>query len=166
MPRKTRSTTKQPASPGPSLASMWPHKGARLTSLLSRTAAVGLMLSQLASPDPTCEENEGCVGQGEQPLSGWYIWCLVGITLIAIVCCMVLTCLRCWLKRSHPCLPGRTVAVFGASDIEFISGREPVVGPAANEDLHSPHLVLYPPSCIVPLGPPPPYEDSQKISRL
>ncbi|XP_036609209.1 transmembrane protein 207 [Trichosurus vulpecula] len=145
---------------------MWPPKGARFTSLLSRTAAVGLMLLQLVSPDPTCEENETCVGQDEQPLSGWYIWCFMLITLISITCCMVLACLRCWLKRSRPCLPGRTVAVFAVNDIESISGREAVTSPTGSADLHSPHLVLYPQSCIVPLGPPPPYEDAQKTSRL
>ncbi|XP_072477155.1 transmembrane protein 207 [Notamacropus eugenii] len=145
---------------------MWPPKGACLTSLLSRTAAGVLMLLQPVSPDPTCEENEICVGQDEQPLSDWYIWCFMLITVIAIICCMVLACLQCWLKRSHPCLPGRTVAVFAVSDIESISGREAVTGPAASDDLHSPPLVLCPPSCIVPLGPPPPYEDVQKTSRL
>ncbi|XP_027704567.1 transmembrane protein 207 [Vombatus ursinus] len=145
---------------------MWLPKGARFTSLLPRTGAVGLMLFQLVSPDPTCEENEMCVGQDEQPFSGCSIWCLMLIILITIICCTVLVCLHHWLKRSHPCLPRRAVAVFAANDIQSISGREAVMGPAARGDLHSPYPELYSPSCIVPLGPPPPYEDAQKTSRL
>nr|XP_020820494.1 transmembrane protein 207 isoform X2 [Phascolarctos cinereus] len=121
---------------------------------------------KLVSPDPTCEENETCVGQDQQPLSGWYIWSLMLIILVTIICCMVLLCLQHWLKRSHPCLPQRTVAVFAVNDIESISGREAVMAPTVRGDLHSPYPELHSPSCIVPLGPPPPYEDAQKTSRL
>ncbi|XP_074046745.1 transmembrane protein 207 isoform X2 [Macrotis lagotis] len=118
---------------------------------------------ELVSPDPTCEENEMCMSQDEEPLSDWYIWCLMLLSLITILCCLVLLCLQCWLKRSHPCPPGRTVAVFAINDIETISGRETVTDPTV--DLRSPHHELYPESST-PLGPPPPYEDGQKTSRL
>ncbi|XP_074046746.1 transmembrane protein 207 isoform X3 [Macrotis lagotis] len=100
---------------------MRPPKGASFASLLSRIGAVGLLLFQLVSPDPTCEENEMCMSQDEEPLSDWYIWCLMLLSLITILCCLVLLCLQCWLKRSHPCPPGRTVAVFAINDIETIS---------------------------------------------
>ncbi|KAM9037442.1 transmembrane protein 207 [Sarcophilus harrisii] len=156
----------QPARPGPFWTRTWPPTGASFTSLLSRTGVVGTMLCQALSPDPTCKENEACESHDDQPLSDWYIWCLMLLLLIIFICCSVLICLRCWLKRSHLCSPGRTVAVFSVNDVDFISGREAVTGPAARVDLHSPHPELYPVSHPVPLGPPPSYEDSQKTSRL
>ncbi|XP_044525442.1 transmembrane protein 207 [Gracilinanus agilis] len=136
---------------------MWPPERASLTSLLSRSGAIGLTFIQQPSR---------CVSSDEQPLNGWYIWWLMLLSLISIICCMVLICLHCWLKRSHSRSSGRTVAVFAVSDIESISGTESVTNPTARLDLHSPDPELYSGSCIIPLGPPPPYEDTQKTSRL
>ncbi|KAM7321869.1 hypothetical protein ACRRTK_018710 [Alexandromys fortis] len=62
-----------------------------------------------------------CANYDDQHSDGWYIWFLMMILLVVLLCGLVLLCLQSWLKRCRiddP--PRRTVAVFAVGDLDLI----------------------------------------------
>uniref|UniRef100_A0A8C5L2L5 Transmembrane protein 207 n=1 Tax=Jaculus jaculus TaxID=51337 RepID=A0A8C5L2L5_JACJA len=132
----------------------------RVTSTVSTTGALCLPLFQLVLSDPPCEDNEMCVNYSNQHPNGWYIWFLLLIFLVALLCGIVLFCLQCWLKKSRRDNPRCTVAIFAVGDLDPIDGTE-----AAGSPLQTQNAGLHPIPCFGTLGPPPPYEDILKTSQ-
>ncbi|XP_007934226.1 transmembrane protein 207 [Orycteropus afer afer] len=118
---------------------------------------------QLVLSDPSCEENETCINYNNQHPNGWYIWFLLLIFLLALLCGAVLCCLQCCLKRSQVVSPRRTMAVFAIGDLDHVYGTEAAVSPNIGIHLQCQNPELYSIPCF---GPPPPYEEILKTSQF
>ncbi|XP_046318602.1 transmembrane protein 207 isoform X2 [Marmota monax] len=147
-----------------------------------------LSLFQLVLSNLPCEENEMCLNYTDQHPNDWYIWFLLLIFLVSLLCGVVLFCLQCWLKRSRMDSPRRTMAVFAVGDLDSICenrdpgvpavikcecsdpergrrlerGTEAAVSPTLGIHLQTQNLEQYPVPCFDTLGPPPPYEETPK----
>ncbi|KAM4887185.1 transmembrane protein 207 isoform 3-T3 [Thomomys bottae] len=75
---------------------------------------------QLVLSDLLCEENKMCVNSSGEHPNVWYIWFLLLIFLVALLCGVVLFCLQCWLKGPMIHTQRRTVAVFAVGDLDTI----------------------------------------------
>nr|XP_014698871.2 transmembrane protein 207 [Equus asinus] len=136
------------------------------TSVISKTGTLCLPLFQLVLSDPPCEENETCINYKDQYPNGWYIWLLLLIFLMALLCGAVLFCLQCWLRRPRMGSQRHTMAVFAVGDLDPVCGMEATVSPTAGIHHQTQTPELYPVSCFGMLGPPPPYEEILKSSRF
>uniref|UniRef100_G1LYH8 Transmembrane protein 207 n=1 Tax=Ailuropoda melanoleuca TaxID=9646 RepID=G1LYH8_AILME len=134
------------------------------TSVISKVGTSCLPLLQLVLSDPPCEENEMCRNYKDQYTNGWFIWFLLLIFLVALLCGVVFCCLQCWQRR---CIgsPRRTMAVFAVGDLDTIHGAEVAVNPTVGIHLQTLNPELYPVPWFGTLGPPPPYEGILKSSR-
>ncbi|XP_048660036.1 transmembrane protein 207 isoform X3 [Marmota marmota marmota] len=103
-----------------------------------------------------------CLNYTDQHPNDWYIWFLLLIFLVSLLCGVVLFCLQCWLKRSRMDSPRRTMAVFAVGDLDSICGTEAAVSPTLGIHLQTQNLEQYPVPCFDTLGPPPPYEEIPK----
>ncbi|XP_008583553.1 PREDICTED: transmembrane protein 207 [Galeopterus variegatus] len=137
-----------------------------ITSLISTTGTLCLPLFQSVLSDLPCEENETRVNCNDQHPNGWYIWFLLLIFLLALLCGVILFCLQCWLKRAQIDSPRRTMAVFAIGDLDPIYGTEAAVSPTAGIHLQIQNPELYPVPCFGTLGLPPPYEEILKTNRF
>ncbi|KAL2804886.1 transmembrane protein 207 precursor, partial [Daubentonia madagascariensis] len=135
------------------------------TSVISTTGTLCLPLFQLVLSDLQCEENEMCVNFNDQHPNGWYIWLLLLIFLVALLCGVVLLCLQCCLKRAQTDSQRRTMAVFAVGDLDPIYGTEAAVSPTVGIHLQTQNPELYPVPCFGTLSPPPPYEEILKTSQ-
>ncbi|XP_036896552.1 transmembrane protein 207 [Sturnira hondurensis] len=136
------------------------------TSVISKTASVCSPLFQLVLSDPPCEENEMCINYKDQYPNDWYIWFLMLIFLVALLCGAVLFCLPCWLRRCQLGSSRPTMAVFAVGDLDSVYGTEAAVNPTAGIRLQAQIPTLYPAACVNTLGPPPPYEEILKSSQF
>ncbi|XP_006156780.1 transmembrane protein 207 [Tupaia chinensis] len=138
----------------------------RVTSVISTTGTFCLLLLQLVLSDLQCEENEMYVHYNDQHPNGWYIWFLLLIFSVALLCGVVLCCLQCWLNRRQADSPRRTVAIFTVGDLDPIYGTEAAVGPTVG--IHP--QTGNPDRCSGPrfgtVGPPPAYEEILKTSQF
>ncbi|XP_036208340.1 transmembrane protein 207 isoform X1 [Myotis myotis] len=157
------------------------------TSVISKTGTWCLPLFQLVLSDPPCEENEMYVNYKNQYPNDWYIWFLLLIFLVALLCGAVLFCLPCWLRRCGIGSSRRTVAVFAVGDLDPVyelgpsaltaasrspvflrrpGGTEAAVNPAVGIHLPTQNPELYHVSSFNTSGAPPPYEEILKSSQL
>ncbi|KAM9582960.1 transmembrane protein 207 [Trichechus inunguis] len=137
-----------------------------LTSVISKAGTLCLPLFQLVLSDLLCEEHEMCTNYNSQHPNGWYIWFLLLIFLVVLLCGTVLFCLQCWLKRSQIVSPRQTVAVFSVGDLDAVYGTEAAGSPTIGIHLQTQNPELHPVPCFGALGPPPPYEEILKTSRF
>ncbi|XP_045047992.2 transmembrane protein 207 isoform X2 [Desmodus rotundus] len=121
---------------------------------------------QLVLSDPPCEENEMCINYKDQYPNDWYIWLLLLIFLVALLCGAVLFCLQCWLRRCRVGSSRRTMAVFAVGDLGSLYGTEAAVNPTAGISLQTQTPSPCPAVCFNTLGPPPPYEEILKSSQF
>ncbi|XP_006897136.1 PREDICTED: uncharacterized protein LOC102874776 [Elephantulus edwardii] len=105
-----------------------------------------------------------CVNYNNQHPNAWYIWFLLLIFLVALLCGVVLFCLQCWLKRSRLIPPTRTMAVFAVGDLDCVYGTEAAVSPTTGIHLQMQNPELYTLPCFGTFDPPPPYEENLKTS--
>ncbi|XP_021517146.1 transmembrane protein 207 [Meriones unguiculatus] len=136
----------------------------RVASKIPTTGSLCLPLFQLVLSDLSCEENEMCVNYDEQHLGGWYIWFLLLIFFMVLLCGAVLFCLQCWLKRCQFDPPRRTMAVFAVEDLDSIYGTEMIGSSTAGACFPAQNTELFPAPCFGALGPPPPYEEILKAN--
>ncbi|XP_038604716.1 transmembrane protein 207 [Tachyglossus aculeatus] len=144
-------------SPGTSSSSM---------SVNSKTGILCLILLQFVSSDPPCEENEPCINYNDHLPSAWLIWLFMLLFPAALLCCGMLFCLQCWIKRTSQGSAGRTVAVFAISDLDSIYETAVPQNPFPRVCLHSHSVGLCPVSNCSAVRPPPSYEDLKKTSKL
>ncbi|XP_036880111.2 transmembrane protein 207 isoform X1 [Manis javanica] len=163
---------------------MWRTRPFSFTSVISKIGTLCLPI-QLVLSDPLCEENEMCVSYKNQYTSGWYIWFLLLIFLVALLCGVVFFCLQRLLRRRRMDSPRRTLAVFAVGDLDPVygvtcfgkkqsnhsklaehSGTEAAVNPTVGIHLHTQNPELCPVPCVDKLGPPPPYEEILKSSQF
>ncbi|XP_059866128.1 transmembrane protein 207 [Lagenorhynchus albirostris] len=138
-----------------------------VTSMVSKTGILCLPLFQLVLSDSPCEENEMCTNYKDQYTNGWYIWFLLLIFLVALLCGAVLFCLQCWLRKLQNGPRRRTMAVFAVGDLDPVYGTEAAVNPTGiGMHLQTQNPELYHVPCFGALGPPPPYEKILKSSRF
>ncbi|KAM6223929.1 transmembrane protein 207 [Rhynchocyon petersi] len=142
------------------------HRPFSFTSVISKIGTLCLALFQLVLSDLPCEENEMCINYNNQHPNAWYVWFLLPLFLVALLCAAVLFCLQCWLKRSRLVSPRRTMAVFAVGDVDHVYGTEAAVNPTIGIHLQTQNSELYPVPCLGTLGPPPPYEEISKTSQL
>ncbi|XP_003412838.1 transmembrane protein 207 [Loxodonta africana] len=116
--------------------------------------------------DLPCGEHEMCINYNSQHPNGWYVWFLLLIFLVLLLCGAVVFCLQCWLKRSQIVSPRQTIAVFAVGDLDTVYGMEAAVSPTIGIHLQTQNPELFPVSNFGALGPPPPYEEILKTSRL
>nr|XP_051674856.1 transmembrane protein 207 isoform X2 [Oryctolagus cuniculus] len=107
-----------------------------------------------------------CVNYNEQQPNSWYVWFLLLIFLVALLCGVVLYCFQCWLKRLRIDSSRRTMAVFAVGDLDPTYGTEASVNPTVGIHLHTQSPELYRVPCFGALGPPPPYEETLKTSQF
>ncbi|KAM5333952.1 transmembrane protein 207 isoform 2-T2 [Glossophaga mutica] len=110
--------------------------------------------------------NSMCINYKDQYTNDWYIWILLLIFLVALLCGAVLFCLQRWLRRCRVGSPRRTMAVFAVGDLDSVYGTEAAVSPTAGIHLQTQIPTLYPAACFNTLGPPPPYEEILKSSQF
>ncbi|XP_038200678.1 transmembrane protein 207 [Arvicola amphibius] len=137
----------------------------RVASKIPTIGSLCLLPFQLVLSDLSCEENEMCANYADQHSDGWYIWFLLMILLVVLLCGVVLLCLRSWLKRCRiddP--PRRTVAVFAVGDLDLMYETDMTGSPTSGIGLPTPNTELGPAPCFSALGPPPPYEETLKTS--
>ncbi|KAI5281769.1 transmembrane protein 207 [Manis pentadactyla] len=144
---------------------MWRTRPFSFTSVISKIGTLCLPI-QLVLSDPLCEENEMCVSYKDQYTSGWYIWFLLLIFLVALLCGVVFFCLQHWLRRRRTDSPRRTLAVFAVGDLDPVYGTEAAVNPTVGIHLRTQNPELCPVPCVDKLGPPPPYEGILKSSQF
>ncbi|XP_017509186.3 transmembrane protein 207 isoform X2 [Manis javanica] len=144
---------------------MWRTRPFSFTSVISKIGTLCLPI-QLVLSDPLCEENEMCVSYKNQYTSGWYIWFLLLIFLVALLCGVVFFCLQRLLRRRRMDSPRRTLAVFAVGDLDPVYGTEAAVNPTVGIHLHTQNPELCPVPCVDKLGPPPPYEEILKSSQF
>nr|XP_008264874.2 transmembrane protein 207 isoform X1 [Oryctolagus cuniculus] len=137
-----------------------------ITSVITTAGTLCLTLFQLVLSDLPCEENEICVNYNEQQPNSWYVWFLLLIFLVALLCGVVLYCFQCWLKRLRIDSSRRTMAVFAVGDLDPTYGTEASVNPTVGIHLHTQSPELYRVPCFGALGPPPPYEETLKTSQF
>ncbi|XP_028925698.1 transmembrane protein 207 isoform X3 [Ornithorhynchus anatinus] len=130
---------------------MWPGTASSSMSLISKTGILCLILFQFVSSDPPCEENE--------PL-------FMLLFPAALLCCGILFCLQCWIKRTSQGSTGRTVAVFALNDLDSIYETTVPWDQFSRVCLHSQSVGLCPASDCSAERPPPSYEDLKKTSNL
>uniref|UniRef100_A0A8D2AYN8 Transmembrane protein 207 n=1 Tax=Sciurus vulgaris TaxID=55149 RepID=A0A8D2AYN8_SCIVU len=135
-----------------------------VTSVIS-TGTWCFSLFQLVLSDLPCEENEMCVNYTDQHPNDWYIWSLLLIFLVSLLCGVVLFCLQCWLKRPQNDSPRRTMAVFAVGDLDPIYGTEAAVSSTVRSHLQTQNPEQYPVPHFDTLGSPPPYEEIPKTSQ-
>nr|XP_017509186.2 transmembrane protein 207 isoform X4 [Manis javanica] len=144
---------------------MWRTRPFSFTSVISKIGTLCLPI-QLVLSDPLCEENEMCVSYKNQYTSGWYIWFLLLIFLVALLCGVVFFCLQRLLRRRRMDSPRRTLAVFAVGDLDPVYGTEAAVNPTVGIHLHTQNPELCPVPCVDKLGPPTPYEEILKSSQF
>ncbi|XP_012495362.1 PREDICTED: transmembrane protein 207 [Propithecus coquereli] len=137
-----------------------------VTSVISTTGTLGLPLFQLVLSDLPCEENEMCVNYNDQHPNDWYIWLLLLIFLVALLCGVVLLCLQCCLKRPRIDSQRHTVAIVAVGDLDPIYGAEAAVSPTVGIHLQTTNPELFPVPSFGTLSPPPPYEEILKTSQF
>ncbi|XP_061049259.1 transmembrane protein 207 isoform X1 [Eubalaena glacialis] len=151
-----------------------------VTSVVSKTGILCLPLFQLVLSDSPCEENKmlnssqnsiremgrRCTNYKDQYTSGWYIWFLLLIFLVALLCGAVLFCLQWWLRKLQNGPRRRTMAVFAVGDLDPVYGTEAAVNPTVGMHLQTQNPELYHVARFGALGPPPPYEKILKSSRF
>ncbi|XP_057593799.1 transmembrane protein 207 [Hippopotamus amphibius kiboko] len=137
-----------------------------VTSVISQTGILCLPLFQLVLSDSPCEENEMCINYKDQYTNGWYLWILLLIFLVALLCGAVLFCLQCWLRTLQNGPRRHTMAVFAVGDLDPAYGTEAAVNPAVGTHLQTQNPELYRVPCFRALDPPPPYEEILKSSRF
>ncbi|XP_054441243.1 transmembrane protein 207 [Pteronotus mesoamericanus] len=136
------------------------------TSVVSKTGSLCLPLFQLVLSDPPCEENEMCITYKDQYSDEWYIWFLLLIFLVALLCGAVLFCLQCCLRRHRIGSPRRTMAVFAVGDLDSVYETEAAMNPTAGIHPQMQNPALNPVACFHTLGPPPPYEETLKSGQF
>ncbi|XP_006871956.1 PREDICTED: uncharacterized protein LOC102832424 [Chrysochloris asiatica] len=104
-----------------------------------------------------------CINYNNEHPIGWYIWLLLLIFLVALLCGAVLFCLQCWLKRSQVVSPRHTMAVFAVGDLDHVYGMEAAMSTTIGIHRQTQNTEPCPVPC---LGPPPPYEEILKTSQL
>ncbi|XP_040337029.1 transmembrane protein 207 isoform X2 [Herpailurus yagouaroundi] len=109
----------------------------RFTSVISKMATSCLPLFQLVLSDPPCEEKEMCINYKDQYTNGWYIWFLLLIFLLALLCGVVFSCLHCWLRRPRIDSPRRTMAVFAVGDLDPVYELGPISSNRAENRSHA-----------------------------
>ncbi|KAI5940229.1 Transmembrane protein 207 [Manis javanica] len=144
---------------------MWRTRPFSFTSVISKIGTLCLPI-QLVLSDPLCEENEMCVSYKNQYTSGWYIWFLLLIFLVALLCGVVFFWLQRLLRRRRMDSPRRTLAVFAVGDLDPVYGTEAAVNPTVGIHLHTQNPELCPVPCVDKLGPPTPYEEILKSSQF
>ncbi|XP_042524461.1 transmembrane protein 207 isoform X1 [Dipodomys spectabilis] len=107
-----------------------------------------------------------CINYNDERPNMWYIWFLLLIFLVALLCGVVLFCFQCWLKGPTIHFRRRTRAVFAIGDLDPIYGTEAAVRPTVGAHLHTQNHDLYPVPCFGTLDSPPPYEEITKTSQL
>ncbi|XP_012874972.1 PREDICTED: transmembrane protein 207 [Dipodomys ordii] len=137
-----------------------------VTSVISAMGTLCTPLFQLVLSDLLCEENEMCINYNDERPNMWYIWFLLLIFLVALLCGVVLFCFQCWLKGPTIHSRRRTRAVFAIGDLDPIYGTEAAVRPTVGAHLHTQNHDLYPVPCFGTLDSPPPYEEITKTSQL
>ncbi|XP_028925696.1 transmembrane protein 207 isoform X1 [Ornithorhynchus anatinus] len=145
---------------------MWPGTASSSMSLISKTGILCLILFQFVSSDPPCEENEPCINYNEHLPSAWLIWLFMLLFPAALLCCGILFCLQCWIKRTSQGSTGRTVAVFALNDLDSIYETTVPWDQFSRVCLHSQSVGLCPASDCSAERPPPSYEDLKKTSNL
>ncbi|XP_068824736.1 transmembrane protein 207 [Capricornis sumatraensis] len=106
-----------------------------------------------------CFQVEKCINSKDHYTNGWYIWFLLLIFLVALLCGTVIFCLQCCLRRFKNGPQRRTMAVFAVGDMDSIYGTEAAVTPTVGMHLHTQNPELFHVPCFGVLGPPPPYEE-------
>ncbi|XP_066097332.1 transmembrane protein 207 [Saccopteryx bilineata] len=134
------------------------------TSVICKTGTLCWPLFQLVLSDPQCEEYEMCINYKDQYPDDWYIWFLLLVVLVALICGAVLFCLHCWLRSHRIGSSRRTVAVFAIGDVDSVYGTEAGVNPTVGIHLQTQNPDLYPVPCFNTSRPPPPYEEISKTS--
>ncbi|XDA71163.1 hypothetical protein R6Z07F_001518 [Ovis aries] len=129
------------------------------TSVISKAGILCLPLFQLVLSDTPCEENEMCINSKDHYTNGWYIWFLLLIFLVALLCGTVIFCLQCCLRSLKNGPQRRTMAVFAVGDLDSVYGTEAAVTPTVGMHLHTQNPELFRVPCFGVLGPPPPYEE-------
>uniref|UniRef100_A0A8C7C3A2 Transmembrane protein 207 n=1 Tax=Neovison vison TaxID=452646 RepID=A0A8C7C3A2_NEOVI len=135
------------------------------TSVISKAGTSCLPLFQLVLSDPPCEENEMCINYKDRYTRDWYIWFLLLIFLVTLLCGVMFFCLQCWLRRPRMESPSHTMAVFALGDLDPVYGTEVAVTPTVGIHLQTPNPEMCPAPCFGTLDPPPPYEEILKSSR-
>ncbi|XP_015991813.1 transmembrane protein 207 [Rousettus aegyptiacus] len=136
------------------------------TSVICKTGTLCLPLFQLVLSDLSCEETEMCINYKDQYPVDWYIWLLLLIFLVALLCGTVLFCFQWCLRRSQIGFPRRTLAVFAVGDLDPVYETEAAVNPTVGIHHQTQNLEPYPVSCFGTLGSPPPYEEILKSSQF
>ncbi|XP_043330094.1 transmembrane protein 207 [Cervus elaphus] len=131
------------------------------TSVISKAGILCLPLFQLVLSDTPCEENEMCINYKDHYTNGWYIWFLLLIFLVALLCGTVIFCLQCCLRRLQNGPRRRTMAVFAVGDLDSVYGTEAAVTPTVGMHLHTQTPEPFCVPCFGVLGPPPPYEETK-----
>ncbi|XP_022358594.1 transmembrane protein 207 [Enhydra lutris kenyoni] len=134
------------------------------TSVFSKAGTSCLPLFQLVLSDPPCEESEMCINYKDRYTSDWYIWILLLIFLVTLLCGVMFFCFQCWLRRPRMESPRRTMAVFAVGDLDPVYGTEVAVNPTVGIHLQTQNSEMCPAPCFGTLDPPPPYEEILKSS--
>ncbi|XP_008837922.1 transmembrane protein 207 [Nannospalax galili] len=137
-----------------------------VTSIISTTGSLCLLLFQMVLSDLPCEENEMCINYNDQHPNGRYVWLVLLIFSVALLCGGVFFCFQCWLKRWRIHTPRRTMAVFAVGDLDPIYAALESGSPATRIHLPSQNPEQYPAPCFGALGPPPPYEEILRTSQF
>ncbi|XP_044944063.1 transmembrane protein 207 [Mustela putorius furo] len=106
-----------------------------------------------------------CINYKDRYTRDWYIWFLLLIFLMTLLCGVMFFCLQCWLRRPRMESPSRTMAVFAVGDLDPVYGTEVAVTPTVGIHLQTPNPEMCPAPCFGTLDPPPPYEEILKSSR-
>ncbi|XP_027394199.1 transmembrane protein 207 isoform X1 [Bos indicus x Bos taurus] len=102
-----------------------------------------------------------CINYKDHYTNGWYIWFLLLIFLVALLCGTVIFCFQCCLRRLKNGPRRRTMAVFAVGDLDSVCGTEAAVTPTVGMHLHTQNPELFRAPCFGVLGPPPPYEETK-----
>ncbi|XP_016044842.1 transmembrane protein 207 [Erinaceus europaeus] len=144
---------------------MFRSRSFSFTAMISKAGTLCLSLFQVVFSSSPCEDNEMCTDYKNQYHNGWYIWFLLLIFLVALLCGVVLFCLQCWL-RSRIGSPRHTMAVFAVGDLDPVYGTETAVSPTVGIHLHTQNPEMYQVPCLGTLDPPPPYEEILKSAQV
>ncbi|XP_004603304.2 transmembrane protein 207 [Sorex araneus] len=110
-------------------------------------------------------QDRRCINYKDQYGSVWYVWLLLLIFLIVLLCGVMLFCIQCWLRPKMDS-PRCTVAVYAIGDIDPKYGTEAAVSPTVGIHLQTQNPGLYHIPCFGISGPPPPYEEVLKSSSF
>ncbi|XP_069473550.1 transmembrane protein 207 isoform X2 [Ambystoma mexicanum] len=129
-----------------------------------------LLLFQVVFSDPRCGGTDTCVDYNETHFTVWYVWFSLLFLLIITLCCVIVVCLQCWLKR-HRLASRRTLTIVALNDSDPVYVTDSSQSPFSAAPRHcqnpepvSSHFADHPGA--LRMGEPPSYEDVVKISQF